>query len=313
MNMIYHIANCGRGSMSITQGLLQLRLPFETSQTYSSLGKVIKKAKIPKDFRKYSLILCGNDSFAKKFDKQKVWNKVSFYEYKDSCQVNKQMLDKAKWYFKRSVSCGPERTPITESVIPLNHCVMDEYILDEHYDRIFDIGCFFDKDNWRLGNRRKTMLDTLEEANLENSLIGTSTSHAQKARMAVSGNEDTGNFIQFLKMMKQCKIIFTAQPEKVDGDNRTWEAIASGALVFADHSFIPTPNPLVNEEHFVLYDASDKQSVLDAIEKAKWFLDHDQEREKIAKKGYQHAMEYHRCCNRVQFILDHCKKKKMFI
>lgn len=312
--MICHIANRGRGSMSITQGLLQLGLPFETSQTHSSLGKVVKESKPLDDFRKYGLILCANSDFAKQFDIQKVWDRVAFYEYRDSCQVDKRMLAFARRYFKRSVFCGPERKPIPEPVIPLNHCVMDEYVLDgEDCDRKFDIGCFFDKDNWRLGHRRKNMLETLEEAKLGNSLIGVSTSHAQKARLAITGNEDTKNFIQFLKMMKQCKIIFTAQPEKVDGDNRTWEALASGALVFADYSFIPTPNPLVNEEHFVLYDASDKRSILNAIEKAKWFLKHDQKRKEIAKKGYQHVMKYHRCCNRVQFILDHCERKKMFL
>lgn len=303
--MIYHIANTGRGSMSINQGLYNLGLEFATSGDYRSFGTTIKKSTSPGDFRQYDLIICGSPTYLNLFEKQNLWNKVIFYEYRDSCKVNKEILSKIRWYFKRSVSCGPERKMICDPVVALNHCVMDEYISNEVYPRIYNIGCFFDKDNWRLGRRRETLLSTLSDLNLPNSLIGVSTSHANDARLAVAGNKQTDNFLEFIRMMKQCKIVFTAQPEPVDGDNRTWEAFASGSLVFADISHIPTPNPPINGKHFIQYDATNKNSILEAVDKAKWYIRHEESRQRIAKQGYEHALKHHRCSNRVQFMIDH--------
>src|SRR5690606_5405636 len=134
------------------------------------------------------------------------------------------------------------------------HCALDEYYL-KATEKKYDIGCFFDlNDPEHLGVRRHNLVKTLDSLNIENSLIGVSTGKKQAARMMVVDSRKNNPFYDFLKLQSQCKIIFTAQPSHCEGDNRTWEALASGGLVFLDNTFAPLENPLINEKHCIYYD-----------------------------------------------------------
>jgi hypothetical protein len=44
---------------------------------------------------------------------------------------------------------------------------------------------------------------------------------------------------------------------------RTWEALAAGALVFVDQMLVPAhmPHPLVHKEHLIFYDLDDNEGV----------------------------------------------------
>lgn len=174
----------------------------------------------------------------------------------------------------------------------------------ERLDRVYNVTCLFNKHNPSLGRRRKNLVEVLSETHFPNSCIdvdGTSP-FGNDLRLAIAKPADGNEFRRFIKIQHQSKIIFTAQPDHCDGDNRTWEAMASGALVFLDKTYIPTPKYMQDGTHCIYYDASDKQSIRAAIEKAKWFLANDVDRERIAHAGREHVQRFHKPINRVNQI-----------
>ena len=52
----------------------------------------------------------------------------------------------------------------------------------------------------------------------------------------------------------------TANPDEWDGDMRTWEALAAGALVVTDKTYAPLPwgEELRDGEHLIIYDNTDR-------------------------------------------------------
>ena len=61
----------------------------------------------------------------------------------------------------------------------------------------------------------------------------------------------------YFNSMRRAKIVVTCNPSHWEGDFRTFEALASGALVFVDEMYTPHPRPFVDGEHVVVYDNSD--------------------------------------------------------
>jgi hypothetical protein len=109
------------------------------------------------------------------------------------------------------------------------------------------------------------------------------------------------------------------------------EAVASGALIFVDHMFVPRARPLVNDRHIIYYgqfhllcrssldisqyfvvlsDNNNKTDIfykLDAYRKAsaKPFRDH------IAISGYLHAMKFHRAANLADYVFRTLHTKQL--
>lgn len=92
---------------------------------------------------------------------------------------------------------------------------------------------------------------------------------------------------------------------KDDINMRCFETMATGTMLLTDR--IPHIEELFEDKkHLVLYDGLD-----DMIEKAKYYLDHDQEREKIAQAGYEQVMANHTIQSRVDAILCEFMKSKV--
>lgn len=100
--------------------------------------------------------------------------------------------------------------------------------------------------------------------------------------------------------MRSAKIVVTCNPSHWEGDFRTFEALASGALVFVDEMYVPHPRPFVNEQHVVVYDNSDPD---DFVRKIKFYLERPELARKIAVAGLRHALRYHRAVSRMDFVL----------
>ena len=79
--------------------------------------------------------------------------------------------------------------------------------------------------------------------------------------------------------MRKSKIVVTCNPSHWEGDFRTFEALASGALIFVDEMYVPHPRPFVDGEHVVVYDNSDEKAF---AEKLAYYLAHPDEAAKIA-------------------------------
>ncbi len=114
----------------------------------------------------------------------------------------------------------------------------------------------------------------------------------------------------YLRHLRDTKIVVTGNPSRWEGDFRLYEAFLSGALVFVDKMFILDfmPNPPVHGKHWVQYDPGDKE---DFMTKLAYYSDpaNLEEAEAIARAGYEFVLKHHMTVNRVDYILNHEKVK----
>ncbi|MCJ7617587.1 MAG: glycosyltransferase, partial [Desulfobacterales bacterium] len=107
----------------------------------------------------------------------------------------------------------------------------------------------------------------------------------------------------YFRMLKRSRIVVTCNPDPWEGDHRTWEAFANGALVFVDRMFTPMVHPLVDGKHCIFYDIS--ISGIDLLKKkVRHYLDNPSEAEAIAKEGHEFTMKHHRTSSRIDDILE---------
>ena len=84
---------------------------------------------------------------------------------------------------------------------------------------------------------------------------------------------------------------------KDDINMRVFETLGTGGFLLTN--WIPTINEVFKEGvHLVTYKTLDE-----AVEKAKYYLEHDDEREAIAEAGYQEAHTHHKYENRIKDIM----------
>ena len=79
---------------------------------------------------------------------------------------------------------------------------------------------------------------------------------------------------------------------------RIFEALSTGSFLLTN--WIPTLGDLFEDgKHLVTYKTLDEM-----VEKAKYYLEHEEEREKIAKAGYEEFIAKHTYRHRIEKILD---------
>lgn len=90
-----------------------------------------------------------------------------------------------------------------------------------------------------------------------------------------------------------------------DINMRTFEVMSTGSFLLTGWN--PTIEELFEDgKHLVLY-----RSPEEMIEKAKYYLDHDEERERIAQAGFDEVRAKHTILHRVKTILDNSILKKV--
>lgn len=95
----------------------------------------------------------------------------------------------------------------------------------------------------------------------------------------------------------ESKIVFNIAM-KEDVNMRCFEALATGSFLLTD--WVPSIDELFEDgKHLVLYRSMDE-----CIDKVKYFLAHDEVREKIAQAGYEHVIKNHTIQHRVNRILE---------
>ena len=317
---IVHLFNFNKGSRypsMISQGLyFHPDISVSFAMPFVSLGKIICPADphLQDSLVKADYIFrCDDEHFGfgeidRLLDKNDLWSKVIYYDFKDSTEIDYHRLSVCKAYVKRSWTKGIEREPIEMPDIPI--LPVDFSLLNEYFERPapgkkdIDISYMFPPDK-RIGIRRYNVYKELEahKDSFENAVIGTVTSFARIGRRGMFELPENNPFLDYLDYLKRSKIVFTAFPDMWDGDSRTWEAFSSEALVFMDATTIPSPKPFISGKHCFIYDARSPESIRNAIGIAKDLLKDEATRVKIAKEGYQHALLYHKPVNRINQIL----------
>ncbi len=85
---------------------------------------------------------------------------------------------------------------------------------------------------------------------------------------------------------------------KEDLNMRCFEALGTGSFLLTD--WVPHIDEVFEDgKHLVLY-----RSLDEAVDKAKYYLAHDSEREKIAQAGYEHVMANHTIDHRAGVMLE---------
>jgi hypothetical protein len=85
---------------------------------------------------------------------------------------------------------------------------------------------------------------------------------------------------------------------KEDLNMRCFEALGTGSFLLTD--WVPHIDEVFEDgKHLVLY-----RSLDEAVDKAKYYLKHDAEREKIAQAGYEHVMANHTIDHRANTMLN---------
>jgi hypothetical protein len=107
----------------------------------------------------------------------------------------------------------------------------------------------------------------------------------------------TKRFEKAAMIYNQSKVVFNIAHDK-DTNMRIPECLGTKSLLLTER--VPHLDEIFQDGvHLVMYDG-----IEDAIEKAKYFIEHDSERETIAEAGYKQALKSHTYTDRVQTVLD---------
>lgn len=180
---------------------------------------------------------------------------------------------------------------------PITMAIMDEFIIKDEMERDMVLTCTLRNLRKKKHFNRIRVLKLLENMRIPGKVqIGAFT----------GGHMDNFNapdMRDYFKLLKRSRMIVTCNPDRWEGDHRTWESFASGALVFIDRIYSPIAHPLVDEKHCIFYDVSPR-GLRKLRNQVLYFLDHPAHADRIAKEGYEFTMKYHRSSNRIDEILD---------
>ena len=223
-------------------------------------------------------------------------DKVVYIDYEDESQLG---IKDPFLYFKRSCmgklnEDGTRDWVTDKNVLPISYGCFDEMFLEDPSERNIDIGCFLRPD-WEC---RVRVLN----------LINQSFSEYNKHIGQVNASSRTSFNMPYLSKLHDSKIIITSNPEGWEGDSRTWEALASGALVFVDEMYTPLENELIDGVHCVMYRHTLK-GYAELVRKIKYYLDNPDLARKIGECGRNFVKEYHMPKNRVEYIIKHIHAK----
>ena len=261
------------------------------------------------------LIFCQNHlvehcQFHERFRpiKDKYRYKSIMLDYGDSCDFIYDQHDfDWKLYFKRSCVDRKKMQAMDYGdleVLPTAYGVTDDMVEPpQDYDgtRNIAVSCLFN-DNIAEGSGFKgararllkfaKALDDKYEFPMQ---VGTVSECGPTGRSGMNA--------QYKSCLFDSKIILHANPNNWEGDSRTWEAISSGALVFIDRMIQPIEYPLVDGVHVIFYDLTETGKK-DLEKNIIYYLQHDDDREEIARQGREFVLGHHRAIHRINTVME---------
>ena len=217
------------------------------------------------------------------------------------CQVPHFVYFKRSWVNNINKGNYTARQAIEHpsNMYPLTMAIMDEFISDPHFllgdiKRDIMLSCTL--------RSKKRHFDRENVLNLLRSIDIRGKKQIGELNRETMYGFDSPEMREYFRLLRRSRIVVTCNPSKQEGDHRTWEAFANGALVFVDRTLTPLAHPFVDGKHCIFYDLSDK-GLEKLKEKILWYLELPREVERIAKTGHEFAMRYHRASIRIDEIL----------
>ena len=113
----------------------------------------------------------------------------------------------------------------------------------------------------------------------------------------------SGDFeTSYINHLKNSKIIVTMNPADWEGDNRLYESLACGAMVFCDQLYVDIPDKFIDGKHLIYYNVVDVDTLCEQI---LYYLEHQDELNKIARAGYEFVHQFHSPSARIDQILNY--------
>lgn len=254
--------------------------------------------------------LVGNNPFRKEFEaiKDRHKEKSIMLDYDDNPHTVYD-ADDFRWrlYFKRSCVDRTRRRPIDYGnlpILPTAYCVGDDMVEPppghDEGSRSLAVSCLFD--------------DSIHDAPWFRSTRGVLLKFAKRLDRDIPQKMQIGTVSEcgpvgrsstdprYKECLYDTRIVLHANPVTWEGDARTWEAIASGALVCVDRMFAPIRNPLIDGEHVVFYDFTDEgMGILE--DKIRYYLANEDKRKRIGLNGREFVLQNHRPVNRIDELI----------
>lgn len=183
-------------------------------------------------------------------------------------------------------------------VHPIMFAIMDEFILEEELERDILLSCTL-RPTRKQGKHlnRERVVALLKDMKIQGKTqIDPYTAGSQR-------KFNDSRMKKYFRLLKRSRMVVTCNPGRWDGDHRTWEALASGALVFVDKMYFPLAHPLIDGKHCIFYEPSD-MGLMELRKRILYYIQNPGEAEVIAKRGHEFAMKYHRTSNRIDEILE---------
>jgi len=175
---------------------------------------------------------------------------------------------------------------------PLTMAIMDEFITDGDIERDVVFSCTV-RPHIKHPNKAR-LLNFVNKMDIRGRVqIGElNTGHMNRF--------NAPDMREYFRLLRRSRIVVTCNPSRWEGDHRTWEAFANGALVFVDKMYTPFVRPLVDGKHCAFYDLSD-EGLAKLEHRILYFLENPTQAEAIAKTGHEFTMKYHRASNRMKY------------
>lgn len=284
------------------------------------------------NIKKYDLIFLQAEQIAlnpeicieKIFDDLGLWGHTVLCDFKDNQIFEKQYLSKCLLYFKRSWQDGfiPREF---NNILPIPPCVFDFYpniVPSGTYGiRDLSVTCTLMQGNRGRGWPRDIVAKAVKDADwtLPNGElapltlfygVGQNVSNAATFyRTELSWPTPYLNWWNvYMHILKRTKILFNAIHSEVGdiGENRTWEALGSGVVLFTNKIEAEGQQPYIDGVHYVKIDLDD---IPKAINRAKELLMNETELKKIAETGFDFSMKYHSSQARINYVMEEIIKR----
>lgn len=305
---------------------------FET--TFTRFGKEVLpmrgKKYLLENIKKYDLIflqaeqIALNPEIEKLFDGLGLWGHTVLCDFKDSQIFESQYLPKCLLYFKRSWQ--KEYIPLEfNNIRPIPPGIFSFYpdvVPSSLYGiRDFPVTCTLAQGNRGRGWPRDIVARAVKDADwtLPNGeaalltlfygpgcVISNPATLYRTDLIYLRPNLNWWNV--YMHVLKRTKILFTATHSEFGdiGENRTWEALGSGVVLFTNKIEAEGQQPYIDGVHYVKIDLDDMPK---AINRAKALLMDEEELKKIAEAGFEFSMKYHSCKARINYVIEEITKR----
>ena len=300
--------------------------------TFSRFGKAVLPMRGEKylleNIKQYDLIFLQSGQITpeteKLFDDLGLWGHIVLCDFYDEQRFETKYLNRCLLYMKRSwqdyyipkgfnniIPIPPSVMSFYPNIVPSGHygkrdlpvtCTLPQPNRGRGYPRDMVAKIIKDTD-WKLSDGTTATLTLFYSCGSVVSMAAT----LYRAELTPPPPYVNWWYI-YMHVLRRTKILFTAIHSEIGdiGENRTWEALGSGVVLFTNKIEIQGLEPYIDGVHYIKIDIND---IPKAINRAKELLVDEAELKKIAEAGFEFSMKYHSSKARINYVMEEIIKR----